>query len=48
MLKSVQEKTKTCDWISRMTRGCKPPEAAHMPGMPEVETSRQLEHYKTK
>ena len=48
MLKSVQEKTKTCDWISRMTRGYKLPEAAHMPGMPEVETSRQLEHYKTK
>ena len=38
-------KTETRDWISRVTRGCKPPEAAHVPGMPEVEASHQLEHY---
>ena len=30
------------------THRCKPPEAAHVPGMPEVEASRQLEHYRTK
>ena len=41
-------KTGTRDWISRVTRGCKPLEAAHVPGMPEVEASCQLEHYKTK
>ena len=27
---------------------CKPPEVAHMPSMPEVEASCQLEHYRTK
>ena len=32
-------KTETRDWISRVTHGYKPPEAAHMPGMPEVEAS---------
>ena len=32
-------KTETRDWISQVTRGCKPPEAAHVPDMPEVEAS---------
>ena len=41
-------KTGTRDWISLVTRGCKPPKAAHMPGMPEVEASRQQEHCRTK
>ena len=41
-------KTGTYDWISRVTRGCKLPEVAHMLGMPEVEASCQLEHYRTK
>ena len=40
-------KTGTLDWISRVTHGYKPPEVAHMPSMPEVEASRQLEHYRT-
>ena len=38
--KNAQEcarKTGTRDWISRVTRDCKPPEAAHVPSMPEVE-----------
>ena len=46
--KECARKTGTHDWISRVTRGCKPPETAHVPGMSEVEASRQLEHYKTK
>ena len=49
--RNVQEcarKTGTRDWIWRVTRGCKPPEVAHVPDMPEVEASRQLEHYRTK
>ena len=41
-------KTGTRDWISRVTHGYKPLEAAHVPGMPEVEAWCQLEHYKTK
>ena len=41
-------KTETCDWISRVTRNCKPPEATHVLGMLEIEASHQLEHYKTK
>ena len=41
-------KTGTRDWISRVTRGYKSPEAAHVLGMPEVEASCQLEHYRTK
>ena len=41
-------KIETRDWILRVTSGCKPPETAHVLGMPEVETSRQLEHYRTK
>ena len=32
-------KTGTRDWISRVTRGCKPPKGAHVPSMPEVEAS---------
>ena len=35
----VCKKTETRDWISRVTHGFKPPEAAHMPSMPEVEAS---------
>ena len=31
VFKSVQKKTGTRDWISWVTRGCKPPEAAHVP-----------------
>ena len=31
-----------------MARGCKPPNVAHVPSMPEVEASCQLEHYRTK
>ena len=31
-----------------MINCCKPPEAAHMAGMTEVEASCQLEHYRTK
>ena len=42
------KKTKTRDLISRVTRGFKPPEAAHVPSMPEVEASYQLEDYKIK
>ena len=41
--KTAQEcarKTGTCDKILRVTRGCKLPKTAHVPGMPEVETSR--------
>ena len=34
MIKSLQEK----QGLATRSRGCKPPEAAHMPGMPEVET----------
>ena len=41
-------KTGTRDWISRVTHSCKPPKAIHVPGMPEVEASHQLEHYRTK
>ena len=48
MLKSMQEKIGTHDWISRVTCGYKLPEVARVPGMPEVEASRQLEHYMTK
>ena len=44
----VCKKTKTRDWISQVTRGCKPREDAHVPGMSEVEASCQLEHYRTK
>ena len=32
------------EWLT----ACKPPEVAHVPNMPEVEVSCQLEHYKTK
>ena len=32
-------KTGTRDWIFQVTRDCKPPEAAHVPGMPKVEAS---------
>ena len=39
MLKSVQEKTETRDWITWVTGGYKPPEVAHVLGMPEVEAS---------
>ena len=38
----------TPDWISQVTCGYKPPEAAHVPGMPKVEASCQLKHYRTK
>ena len=31
------------EWLA----ACKLPEAAHVPSMPEVEVSCQLEHYKT-
>ena len=41
-------KTRTRNCISRVTRDCKPLEAAHVLGMPDVEASCQLEHYKTK
>ena len=44
MLKSVQEK----QGLVAGSRGCKPLDAAHVPGMPEVKVSRQLEHYRTK
>ena len=46
--KECVRKTETHDWISGMTNGCKPPEVAPMAGMPKVETSYQLEHYRTK
>ena len=42
------KKTGTRDWILQATRGYKPPEAAHVPGMPEVEALCQLGHYRTK
>ena len=32
------------EWLA----ACKPPEVAHVPSMPEVEASCQLEHYSTK
>ena len=32
-------KTETRDWISQVTRSCKPSEAAHMLGILEVEAS---------
>uniref|UniRef100_A0A7N2LNB1 Uncharacterized protein n=1 Tax=Quercus lobata TaxID=97700 RepID=A0A7N2LNB1_QUELO len=35
----VCKKTETRGWDSRVTRGCKPPEAAHMPSMLEDEQS---------
>ena len=38
----------THNWISRVARGCKPPNVEHVSNMPEVEASYQLEHYKTK
>ena len=41
-------KIETRNWISRVTHSCKPLEVAHVPGMPKVEASRQLEHYRTK
>ena len=50
MWRNAQEcvrKTETRNWISWVTRGCKPPETTHVPGMLEVEASRQLEHYRT-
>ena len=31
-----------------MARSCKPPNVEHVPSMPEVEASCQLEHYRTK
>ena len=49
--RNVQEcarKTRSRDWISRVTRGCKLPEAAHVPGIPEVEPSHQLEQLQDK
>ena len=39
MLKIVQEKQKTRNWMSRVTRGYKPPEDAHVSGMPEIEAA---------
>ena len=33
---------------SRVTRGCKPPDAAHVPSILEGEQSCKLEHYRTK
>ena len=41
-------KTGTRNWILGVTCSYKPPEAAHVLGMPKVEASRQLEHYRTK
>ena len=38
----------TRDWISRVARGYKSPNVEHVPSMPEVEASCQLEHYMTK
>ena len=35
----VCKKTEARDLILRVTRGFKPPKAAHMPSMPEVEAS---------
>ena len=38
----------TRDWILRVAHGCKLPDVEHVPSMPEVEASCQLEHYRTK
>uniref|UniRef100_A0A7N2LT81 Cation-transporting P-type ATPase C-terminal domain-containing protein n=1 Tax=Quercus lobata TaxID=97700 RepID=A0A7N2LT81_QUELO len=38
----------TRGWASRVTRGYKPPDAAHVPSMLEGEQSCKLEHYRTK
>ena len=38
----------THDWISRVARGCNPPNVEYVPSMPEVEASCKLEHYRTK
>ena len=54
MLKIVQkcsrlcEDAGTCNWISQLARGCRVPDVEHVPSMPEVEASCQLEHYRTK
>ena len=42
------KEARTRDWISRVARGCKLPNVEHVPSMLEVETSCQLEHYRTK
>ena len=53
-MESVKKYSRLCkevgthDWISRVARGCKLSNVEHMPSMPEVEVSCQLEHYKTK
>ena len=42
------KETGTRDWISLVARSCKPLDVEHVPSMPEVEASCQLEHYRTK
>ena len=42
------KKTETRGWDSRVTHGCKLPDAAHVPSMLEDEQSCKLEHYRTK
>ena len=42
------KKTETRGWASQVTRGCKPPDVAHVPSMLEGEQSCKLEHYRTK
>ena len=44
----MYKKTETRGWASRVTRGCKPPDAAHVPSILEGEQSYKLEHYRTK
>ena len=40
--------SRTHNWISRVACTCKPPNVEHVPSMPEVEASYQLEHYRAK
>ena len=53
-LESVKKCSRLCkeagtrDWISRVARGCKPPNVEHVPSMLEIKASCQLEHYRTK
>ena len=44
----VCKKIETRGWASRVTRGFKPLDAAHVPSMLEGEQSCKLEHYRTK
>ena len=44
----LYKETRTHDWISLVAHGYKLSNVEHVPSMPEVEASCQLEHYRTK